>query len=88
VCRATVGLNDHDTMEVTHGEQMEGHGLDRWPLDEPATAITRVGFEYRRQKCSAASRIFVPQSWWSRLGEPKCDDIVAIHMGDLTDFKN
>jgi 1-pyrroline-5-carboxylate dehydrogenase len=52
-----------------------------------AVAIARGGFEYQGQKCSAASRIYVPQSLWPEVR----DRVVAImrdmRMGDVTDFR-
>ena len=54
---------------------------------ELAVAIARGGFEYQGQKCSAASRIYVPQSLWPDVR----DRVVAImrdmRMGDVTDFR-
>jgi 1-pyrroline-5-carboxylate dehydrogenase len=57
-------------------------------VDELATAIIRGGFEYQGQKCSAASKIFVPQSLWPRVKERLCDDIATIRTGDVADFGN
>jgi len=52
------------------------------------TAMVRGAFEYQGQKCSAASRAYVPRSIWDVL----CDDIAAvtesISMGDVTDLSN
>jgi 1-pyrroline-5-carboxylate dehydrogenase len=57
-------------------------------LDPLLTAIVRGGFEYQGQKCSAASRIFVPDSLWPRL-KPRLLDLVAgLPMGDPADFRN
>lgn len=53
-----------------------------------ATAIIRGAFEYQGQKCSAASRIFVPQSLWRPLRDQLCDEIATIRMGDVGDFRN
>jgi len=53
-----------------------------------ATAIVRGGYEYQGQKCSAASRIFVPESLWPQLRERLADDIGSIRMGDVQDFGN
>ncbi|MFT3906890.1 MAG: L-glutamate gamma-semialdehyde dehydrogenase [Steroidobacteraceae bacterium] len=52
------------------------------------TAIIRGGYEYQGQKCSAASRLFLSRSLWSRLREPLCAQIEAIRMGDVADFRN
>lgn len=52
-----------------------------------ATAIIRGAFEYQGQKCSAASRLFVPASLWSRLRERLCDEIGTIAVGGVDDFR-
>jgi 1-pyrroline-5-carboxylate dehydrogenase len=53
-----------------------------------AVAIVRGGFEYQGQKCSAASRIFVPDSLWPAL-KPRLQEMIAeIEVGDPTDFRN
>ena len=57
-------------------------------LDAVATAIVRGGYEYQGQKCSAASRIYVPKSMWPRL-KPRLQEFIAeLRMGDPTDFRN
>jgi 1-pyrroline-5-carboxylate dehydrogenase len=57
-------------------------------LDALATAIVRGGFEYQGQKCSAASRVYVPESLWPRL-KPRLQELIAeLRMGDITDFRN
>jgi 1-pyrroline-5-carboxylate dehydrogenase len=58
--------------------------------DIPAltAAIVRGGFEYQGQKCSAASRIFVPQSLWPALRDQLAEEIGTIKMGDITDYSN
>jgi 1-pyrroline-5-carboxylate dehydrogenase len=57
-------------------------------VDVLRTAMVRGAFEFQGQKCSAASRAYVPRSLWSRMR----DDLVAITeslpMGDVTDFSN
>ncbi|MBE2253453.1 MAG: L-glutamate gamma-semialdehyde dehydrogenase [Myxococcus sp.] len=57
-------------------------------LDAVATAIVRGGFEFQGQKCSACSRVFVPQSLWPRLQERLVPMIEGLRMGDVTDFRN
>ena len=57
-------------------------------LDALATAIIRGGFEYQGQKCSAASRVFVPRSIWPALRVQLCDQIATIRVGDVADFGN
>jgi len=57
-------------------------------LDALATAIVRGGFEYQGQKCSAASRVYVPESLWPKL-KPRLQEFIAeLRMGDVTDFRN
>lgn len=53
-----------------------------------ATAVIRGGFEYQGQKCSAASRVFVPKSLWPALRERLCDEIATLRVGDVADFGN
>src|SRR4051812_26798974 len=57
-------------------------------LDALATAIVRGGFEYQGQKCSAASRVYLPESIWSRLKPRLTAMIEEIRMGDISDFRN
>ncbi|MGH8175787.1 MAG: L-glutamate gamma-semialdehyde dehydrogenase [Steroidobacter sp.] len=53
-----------------------------------AAAIIRGAFEYQGQKCSAASRVFIPKSLWPALRERLCDEIATIRVGDVADFGN
>lgn len=57
-------------------------------MAQVATAILRGGFEYQGQKCSAASRVYLPRSMWSGLKERLVADIGAIKMGSVRDFDN
>ena len=52
------------------------------------TALTRGAFEYQGQKCSAASRAFVPASLWPTVQEQLLAQIAAIRVGDPADFTN
>jgi 1-pyrroline-5-carboxylate dehydrogenase len=52
------------------------------------TAIVRGGYEYQGQKCSAASRVYVPKSVWTRLREPLAETIATLKMGDVSDLSN
>jgi 1-pyrroline-5-carboxylate dehydrogenase len=56
--------------------------------EEVATAVLRGSFEYQGQKCSAASRIYVPQSLWDDTRDRIADEVATIRMGDVTDFRN
>ena len=51
-------------------------------------ALLRGSFEFQGQKCSAASRAYVPQSVWSSISDELCDEIRKIKMGDAMDFTN
>jgi 1-pyrroline-5-carboxylate dehydrogenase len=55
---------------------------------EVAVAIARGGFEYQGQKCSAASRVYVPQSLWNDVKERTVAIMKEIRMGDVRDFRN
>jgi 1-pyrroline-5-carboxylate dehydrogenase len=55
---------------------------------EVAVAIARGGFEYQGQKCSAASRVYVPQSLWHEVRERTVAIMKDIKMGDVRDFRN
>ncbi|WP_028656935.1 L-glutamate gamma-semialdehyde dehydrogenase [Nocardioides sp. J54] len=52
------------------------------------TALIRGAFEYSGQKCSAASRAYVPASLWSRMGDDLVAETDALAVGDPTDFSN
>jgi len=57
-------------------------------VDALATAIVRGGFEYQGQKCSAASRVYIPESLWPKL-KPRLQEFISeLKMGDVTDFRN
>jgi 1-pyrroline-5-carboxylate dehydrogenase len=53
-----------------------------------SVAIVRGGFEYQGQKCSAASRIYVPRSLWPEVKARCVAMIEEIKVGDITDFRN
>jgi len=52
------------------------------------TALIRGAFEYQGQKCSAASRAYIPSNLWPSIKESLSDEIKTIKMGDITDFTN
>ena len=56
-------------------------------VQELAVAIVRGGFEYQGQKCSAASRIYVPKSLWPEVKERVVAMMRDIRMGDVADFR-
>ena len=53
-----------------------------------ATAIVRGAFEYQGQKCSAASRVYVPSNLWEEVKEYVKTDLESIKMGSPEDFGN
>jgi 1-pyrroline-5-carboxylate dehydrogenase len=53
-----------------------------------ATALTRGAFEYQGQKCSAASRAFIPSSLWHEVRDRLLEQVAAIRVGDPSDFTN
>jgi 1-pyrroline-5-carboxylate dehydrogenase len=53
-----------------------------------AVAIARGGFEYQGQKCSAASRVYVPRSLWNEVRDRTVAIMSEIQMGDVRDFRN
>jgi len=57
-------------------------------IEAIVAATVRGAFEYQGQKCSAASRMYVPDSMWSALKERMLEEIREIKMGDVTDFRN
>lgn len=56
--------------------------------DEVATAIVRGAFEFQGQKCSAASRAYIPKSMWPAVKERVGDMLSQITVGDVADFTN
>lgn len=53
-----------------------------------AVAIVRGGFEYQGQKCSAASRVYVPDTMWDEVRDRAVAMTEELRMGDPTDFRN
>lgn len=51
-------------------------------------AMMRGAFEYQGQKCSAASRAYVPRSVWDKMKDRLVADTDALPMGDVTDLSN
>jgi 1-pyrroline-5-carboxylate dehydrogenase len=52
------------------------------------TALIRGAFDYQGQKCSAASRAFVPRSVWQAMGDDFLSATEALAFGDVTDLSN
>ncbi len=57
-------------------------------LDVLRTSMVRGAFEYQGQKCSAASRAYVPRSLWGQLRDALAADVDGLTMGDVTDPSN
>lgn len=61
------------------------------PSADPAALITglvRGAFEYQGQKCSAASRAYIPRSLWSSIGDELIEIVNGLRYGDVADFSN
>jgi 1-pyrroline-5-carboxylate dehydrogenase len=57
-------------------------------LDQLRTGLVRGAFEFQGQKCSAASRAYIPRSIWGRLRDSLVDETESLPMGDIADFSN
>jgi 1-pyrroline-5-carboxylate dehydrogenase len=55
---------------------------------EVAVAMARGAFEYQGQKCSAASRVYVPKSLWNDVRDRTIAMMKEMKMGDVSDFRN
>ncbi len=57
-------------------------------VDALVTALVRGAFEYQGQKCSAASRAYIPQSLWPRVSSLMKAQLAEVKLGPPTDFRN
>jgi 1-pyrroline-5-carboxylate dehydrogenase len=57
-------------------------------VDTLRTALIKGAFEYQGQKCSAASRAYIPASIWPKLKDSLVAETEALTMGDVTDLSN
>ncbi len=57
-------------------------------VQQVVTALTRGAFEYQGQKCSAASRAYIPESMWPEIKEGILRDLNSFKMGTVEDFSN
>jgi 1-pyrroline-5-carboxylate dehydrogenase len=57
-------------------------------VEELVSALVRGAFEYQGQKCSAASRAYVPQSLWPTVRDRLVAEVTALPMGNVEDFRN
>jgi len=55
---------------------------------EVITALSRGAFEYQGQKCSAASRAYIPSNLWPTVKEGLVKDLASMKMGPTEDFEN
>ncbi len=58
------------------------------PVDVTVTALLRGAFELQGQKCSAASRAYIPQSLWPELSKRLIEGMEQMRMGPVEDFGN
>lgn len=56
--------------------------------DALSVALVRGAFEYQGQKCSAASRAYIPQSLWKKVKESIVAQVQSMKIGDVADFSN
>jgi len=56
--------------------------------EQVATALLRGAFEFQGQKCSAASRAYIPDNLWDDVKEKLVADLKTVKMGDVEDFSN
>lgn len=57
-------------------------------VDVVSTAILRGAFEFQGQKCSAASRVYIPKSMWAELKDKLVAGVNSFKMGPPEDFRN
>lgn len=57
-------------------------------VDSLATAMVRGAFEYQGQKCSAASRAYIPSNLWPRLRDQVVETTGSLSMGDVAEMEN
>jgi len=56
--------------------------------EQVVTAIILGGFEYQGQKCSAVSRVYIPDNLWPKIKELMAKDLKSLKMGGVEDFSN
>jgi 1-pyrroline-5-carboxylate dehydrogenase len=90
---ATIGnnMNTYRTYPRVVGETGGKDFILAHPSADPiavSTAIVRGGFEYQGQKCSAASRVYVPKSLWPVIRDSVVAQLDEMKMGPIEDFTN
>jgi 1-pyrroline-5-carboxylate dehydrogenase len=89
--RAAANLDRYRNFPRLVGETGGKDFILAHPSADPAavaTAIVRGGYEYQGQKCSAASRVYVPQSVWAAMQDELIATIEGLTVGDVSDFSN
>jgi len=90
---STIGANiaNYNTYPRIVGETGGKDFILAHPSADPralAVGIARGGYEYQGQKCSAASRIYIPKSLWGEVSDAAVGMIESMKMGNVTDFTN
>lgn len=57
-------------------------------VDDLVIATLRAAYEYQGQKCSAASRMYIPESIWGEFKEKFLTEVAKVTFGDVEDFSN
>ena len=57
-------------------------------VEEVVSALVRGSFEFQGQKCSAASRAYIPESLWPATKKRLIEEVAKIKMGDVLDYSN
>lgn len=57
-------------------------------VGQVVTALSRGAFEYQGQKCSAASRAYIPSNLWEDVKKGLLEDLASFSMGTVEDFRN
>lgn len=57
-------------------------------VEEVSTALIRGSFEFQGQKCSAASRAYIPRNLWDQMKDKLVNQTNSLTMGDVRDFRN
>ena len=84
-------LDRYDTYPTIVGETGGKDFIVAHPsasVERVATAVVRGSFEYQGQKCSAASRLYVPASLWPDIRESMVEQLETVSIGPPEDFTN
>lgn len=89
--RVGEGISNYATYPRLVGETGGKDFIFAHPSADPdalSTAMIRGAFEYQGQKCSAASRAYIPASIWSKIEAGLIEQTEDLKMGDVRDFRN